>query len=66
LTALAKQLDPTTFVRLNANHLVNVTHLAALVPDAHQRCSLVFRDAKPTTLGESRDVGRRLRAALGW
>lgn len=66
LTVLAARLDPATFVRLDASHVVNVEQVAGLVPEAHQRYTLVFRDAKPTTLGVSRDVGRRLRAALGW
>ncbi len=36
------------------------------IAEAVQRYSLIFRGAKPTTLTVSRDVGRRLRAALGW
>ncbi len=66
LTALAARLDPVAFLRLDASHVVNLLQLAGLVPEAGQRYSLIFRDAKSTTLTVSRDVGRRLRAALGW
>lgn len=66
LGEVERRLDPRRFMRLDASHLVNVTRLAELVPWTHQRYRLVFADTAKTELVMSRDVGRRLRAALGW
>ncbi len=66
LAATAAQLDPRRFVRLDQSHIVNVTRIAELVPWTHQRYRLLLTDAAKTELMLSRDVGRRLRAALGW
>ncbi len=66
LGEVERHLDPRRFLRLDASHLVNVTRLAELVPWTHQRYWLVFADAAKTELVMSRDVGRRLRTALGW
>lgn len=65
-TDLKARLDPARFLRLDASHLVNVEALSELVPWTHQRYQLVFADAANTELVLSRDMGRRLRAALGW
>ncbi len=61
-----RRLDPRRFLRLDASHVVNVARIAELVPWTHQRYRLVFSDGTKTELMLSRDVGRRLRAALGW
>ncbi len=66
LADTAARLDPRRFLRLDQSHIVNVTRLAELVPWTHQRYLLRFADAAKTELVLSRDVGRRLRAALGW
>ncbi len=66
LAAVEAGLDPRRFLRLDQSHVVNVTRLGELVPHTHQRYRLVFADAAKTELMLSRDVGRRLRAALGW
>ncbi len=66
LAALTARLSPRRFLRFDASRVINVEQLAGLVPEAHQRYSIVFHDPKRTTLGVSRDVGRRLRAALSW
>ncbi len=46
--------------------MVNVVQIAELIPWTRQRYQLVFADAAKTELMLSRDVGWRLRAALGW
>ncbi len=66
LAETAARLDPRRFVRLDQSHVVNVARLVELLPETHQRYRLRFRDAAGTELVVSRDVGRRLRAALGW
>ncbi len=66
LAATEARLDPRRFFRLDASTLVNVGRLAELIPHTHQRYRLVLADAARTELVLSRDVGRRLRAALGW
>jgi two-component system LytT family response regulator len=66
LAEVERRLDPRRFLRLDASHLVNVTRIAELLPETHQRYLLRFADAAKTELVMSRDVGRRLRAALGW
>ncbi len=66
LTEVERRLDPRRFLGLDASHVVNVARIAELIPFTHQRYRLVFADAAKTELLLSRDVGRRLRAALGW
>lgn len=66
LGALAVRLDPRRFYRLDASTVVNVAAIAELVPHTHQRYVVRFADAAKTERVVSRDVGRRLRAALGW
>ncbi len=66
LADVARRLDPRRFLRLDASHVINVTRIAELLPWTHQRYVLRFADAGHTELTLSRDVGRRLRAALGW
>ncbi len=66
LAELERRLDMRRFLRIDQSHLVNVTRIAELVPWTRQRYRLVFADPAKTELVLSRDVGRRLRAALGW
>ncbi len=66
LADTAARLDPRRFLRLDASHVVNVARIAELVPWTHQRYVLRFADAAKTELTLSRDVGRRLRAVMGW
>ncbi len=66
LSELERRLDARRFLRVDQSHIVNLTRVAELVPWTHQRYRLVFADAAKTELTLSRDVGRRLRAALGW
>ncbi len=66
LAEIEARLDPRYFLRLAASRIVNLTRVAELVPWTHQRYRLVFADAAKTELMLSRDVGRRMRAALGW
>ncbi len=66
LAATEAALDPRRFLRLDHSTVVNVSRIAELIPWTHQRYRLVFADAAKTELMLSRDVGRRLRAALGW
>lgn len=66
LAELERRLDPRRFLRIDQSHIVNVERLAELVPWTHQRYRLVLADAAKSELVLSRDVGRRLRAALGW
>lgn len=66
LAEIEARLDPRHFLRLDASRLVNLARVAELIPWTHQRYRLVFADAAKTELMLSRDVGRRLRAALGW
>ncbi len=66
LAETAARLDPRRFLRLDQSHLVNVGRIGELVPWTHQRYVLRFADPARTELTLSRDVGRRLRAALGW
>jgi DNA-binding LytR/AlgR family response regulator len=66
LTEIERRLDPRRFFRLDQSHLVNVARIAELIPEPHQRYRLVFADQAKSELVLSRDVGRRLRAALGW
>ncbi len=60
------RLDPRRFLRLDHSTVVNLARIGELIPHTHQRYRLVFTDAAKTELMLSRDVGRRLRAALGW
>ncbi len=60
-----RRLDPRCFLRLDQSHVVNVTRIGELVPWTHQRYVVCFVDPAKTELVLSRDVGRRLRAALG-
>ncbi len=66
LAAVEARLDPRRFLRLDASTVINVTRIGELIPHTHQRYRLLFTDAATTELMLSRDVGRRLRAALGW
>lgn len=66
LTELERRLDPRRFLRIDQSHLVNLGRIAELVAWTHQRYRLLFADAAKTELVLSRDVGRRLRTALGW
>ncbi len=66
LSAFERRLDPRRFLRLDQSHVVNLMRVAELIPWTHQRYRLVFADAVKTELVLSRDVGRRLRALLGW
>lgn len=66
LAEVERRLDPRRFFRLDHSHLVNVARIAELIPEPHQRYRLVFADQAKSELVLSRDVGRRLRAALGW
>ncbi len=66
LAEVERRLDPRRFLRLDASTVINVTRIGELIPHTHQRYRLVFTDAATTELMLSRDVGRRLRAALGW
>ncbi len=66
LSALEARLDPRHFLRLDASRLANLSRAAELLPWTHQRYRLRFADAARTELVLSRDVGRRLRALLGW
>ncbi len=61
-----RRLDTRRFLRLDHSHLVNVERIAELTPFTHQRYRLLFADAAKSELLLSRDVGRRLRAVLGW
>ncbi len=66
LAQVERRLDPSRFFRLDASHVVNLTRVAELIPWTHQRYRLIFADQAKTELVLSRDVGRRLRATLGW
>ncbi|HEX7127976.1 MAG TPA: LytTR family DNA-binding domain-containing protein [Thermodesulfobacteriota bacterium] len=66
LAEVESRLDPRRFVRLDASRLVNVARVVELIPWTHQRYKLRLDDAANTELVLSRDVGRRLRAILGW
>ncbi len=66
LAAVEARLDPRRFLRLDHSTVVNVARIGELIPHTHQRYRLVFADGAKTELMLSRDVGRRLRAALGW
>lgn len=66
LGELEARLDPRRFVRLDASRLVNLSRATELVPWTHQRYTLRLDDPAKTELVLSRDVGRRLRALLGW
>ncbi len=66
LGELEARLDPRRFVRLDASRLVNLSRATELVPWTHQRYTLRLGDPAKTELVLSRDVGRRLRALLGW
>ncbi len=66
LAEVERRLDPRRFLRLDASTIVNLTRVVELVPWTHQRYRLLFGDAAKTELVLSRDVGRRLRAVLGW
>ncbi len=66
MAQLGRRLDPRRFYRLDQSHFVNLTRIVELVPFTHQRYRLVFGDAAKSELIMSRDVGRRLRKALGW
>ena len=66
LAEVESRLDPRRFVRLDASRLVNLARVVELVPWTHQRYRLRLDDAARTELVLSRDVGRRLRAILGW
>lgn len=66
LSDLERRLDMRRFLRIDQSHLVNITRIAELLPWTHQRYRLVFADHARTELVLSRDVGRRLRALLGW
>lgn len=66
LAEIERRLDPSRFLRIDQSHLVNVARIGELVPWTHQRYRLLFADAAKTELVLSRDVGRRLRAAVGW
>lgn len=66
LAEVESRLDPRHFVRLDASRLVNLARVVELLPWTHQRYKLRLDDAAKTELVLSRDVGRRLRAILGW
>ncbi len=66
LAAVDARLDPRRFLRLDHSTVVNLARIGELIPHTHQRYRLVFADVAKTELMLSRDVGRRLRAALGW
>ncbi len=66
MAEIERRLDPSRFLRIDQSHLVNVARIGELVPWTHQRYRLLFADAAKTELVLSRDVGRRLRAAVGW
>lgn len=66
LAEVEARLDPRHFLRLDASRLINLARVAELIPWTHQRYRLRLGDAARTELGLSRDVGRRLRATLGW
>jgi DNA-binding LytR/AlgR family response regulator len=66
LAEMERRLDPRRFLRIDQSHLVNLGRVAELVPWTHQRYRLVCADTAKTELVLSRDVGRRLRTALGW
>lgn len=66
LAELERRLDASRFLRLDQSHLVNLTRIGELIPWTHQRYRLLFADAAKTELVLSRDVGRRLRTAMGW
>ncbi len=66
LAEIERRLDASRFLRIDQSHLVNVTRIGELVPWTHQRYRLVLADAAKTEVVLSRDVGRRLRAAMGW
>jgi hypothetical protein len=66
LAEVESRLDPRHFVRLDASRVVNLSRVVELLPWTHQRYKLRLDDASKTELVLSRDVGRRLRAILGW
>ncbi|HWP35595.1 MAG TPA: LytTR family DNA-binding domain-containing protein, partial [Thermodesulfobacteriota bacterium] len=66
LSEVERRLDARRFLRIDQSHVINLTRVSELVPWTHQRYRLVFGDPSRSELVLSRDVGRRLRTALGW
>jgi two-component system LytT family response regulator len=60
LSDIERRLDPTTFVRVHRSHLVNLDHVADIVPYDAARLLLRFRDG--VELVASRQGSRLLRA----
>jgi len=66
LRELEERLDPATFFRAHKATLVNLTHVAAIVPWFGGRVKLSMRDAESSEVVVSRAQARVLRARIKW
>lgn len=61
LADLEPRLDPTRFMRVHRNAIVNLDHVTAMRPDEQSQLALTMRDG--TVLTANREASRRLRDA---